>query len=157
MKPKDQRRTIGELLARAKAGETDELRLRFVEKLRNGKKRIVDDASVLADLDRLFDDWDRGLPLSEDDRAFLMHVISNCATLPPRPGNNAKSRQVKEAEAQVLREFRVRWKQRRKAGEDAERVDADEARALGENPLFADKDYKTRVDLLHHKPRRIPD
>jgi hypothetical protein len=136
-------RTIGELLARWRRGET--ISLPFRDRGPD-QGESVDDPATLALLDELFDDWRQGRPLSADARDFLMYFIAECSILPLRSGRTAKSQQAKAAEAQAINEARQRYRQRRKQGVPPDAAAGPEARA-------AKKGQKTMMDLLRRKPQ----
>jgi hypothetical protein len=117
------KKKIAELIERAKRGE--ELPLHR------------DDEEVRAHAECLLEEWRQRLPLSEDDRDFLMEVLQ-AYVFPGRHGRFPKRLEARESEAQALA-----WGRRYKA----------ELKARGYSVVEAAD--RTVSELRHRYPREM--
>jgi hypothetical protein len=104
---RDRKRKFGELLERARRGE--DLKLRF-DKTGNN----VNDATIFANLEGLFEDWEAGRPLDEVGRDFLMDVLRELVVLAVRSGRTGKSPEVRKEQDAAIRQGRQHMKDLKK-------------------------------------------
>ncbi len=92
---KDHARTAADLLERAQRDE--DLKLRY------DKDGNSDDATTLAYVEHLVEDWKAGCKWSDEDCEAIVELLLKFVVLPVRPGTTAKSPEVKKQQEAVIR------------------------------------------------------